>query len=438
MHRLLHDTRRSLASPSRNPRMATVLGRLLGAAFLITFITGLYSHVIQEPLPWMRFPTRPVWIYQVSQGIHITAGIACFPLLFAKLYAVFPELFQSPPIRGVVHLLERLSILLFVAASLVEITIGLLNTFQLYALFPFPFRQTHFALSFVVIGSLALHIGIKLSTISAYWRKKDSYAADGSLILHGEHADAAAAAPPLPAAAAPPLPTAGGSSTTQAPTGVTGRIFAWIDATPDITATPRLQRASRRGFLVTVGLAVATVVGLTAGQSFRALDGANLFAPRKRGIGPNALPINRTARAAKVLDTATSPDWTLTVTGAGGVMVYTLADLQALPQTDVRLPIACVEGWSQYADWRGVRIRDLADASGMDVGSVIRATSLEQKSIYATSELGPEFVRDELTLVALEVNGAPLDIDHGYPARLIAPARPGVLQTKWLTTLEEI
>ena len=429
MHRLLHDLRRSLASPSRTPRMATVLGRLLGAAFLITFITGLYSHVIQEPLPWMRFPTRPVWLYQVSQGIHITAGIACFPLLFAKLYAVFPELFQTPPIRGVVHLLERLSILLFVAASLVEITIGLLNTFQLYALFPFPFRQTHFALSFVVIGSLALHIGIKLSTITAYWRKKDSYAADGSLILHGEHAAAAAAASPLPTA---------GETDTPAPAGVTGRIFAWIDGTPDVTDTPRLQRASRRGFLVTVGLAVATVVGLTAGQSFRALDGANLFAPRKKGVGPNSLPINRTARAAKVLDTATSPDWTLTVTGAGGVMVYTLADLQALPQTDVRLPIACVEGWSQDAAWRGVRIRDLADASGMAKGSAIRATSLEQKSIYGVSELGPEFVRDELTLIALEVNGAPLDIDHGYPARLIAPARPGVLQTKWLTTLEEI
>ena len=45
-------------------------------------------------------------------------------------------------------------------------------------------------------------------------------------------------------------------------------------------------------------------------------------------------------------------------------------------------------------------------------------------------------MRDELTLVALELNGEVLDIDHGYPARLIAPARPGVLQTKWLSSLE--
>ena len=48
----------------------------------------------------------------------------------------------------------------------------------------------------------------------------------------------------------------------------------------------------------------------------------------------------------------------------------------------------------------------------------------------------PEFVRDDLTLVALELEGETLDLDHGYPARIIAPARPGVLQTKWLSTLE--
>ena len=50
----------------------------------------------------------------------------------------------------------------------------------------------------------------------------------------------------------------------------------------------------------------------------------------------------------------------------------------------------------------------------------------------------PEFARDPLTLVALELNGEELDIDHGYPARIIAPGRPGVLQTKWLSKIEVI
>lgn len=422
IQRLLHQMRHSLAAPSRNPRTAVVIGRLLGAAFLLCFATGLYSHFIQDPLPGMLFLTRPVWLYQVSQGIHITAGILCFPLIFAKLYAVFPELFQTPPVRSFPHFLERASIALFVAASLVQITIGLLNTYQWYALFPFPFRQTHFALSFVVIGSLAIHIGVKLSTITTYWRKKGSYDPDGALVVHEPNPDAEFDVPDeLRRLTGRPQ----GS-------GLTGRVFEWIDKTPD----PRDPRTSRRGFFVTVGIAAAALVTLTAGQSFRALDAVNLFAPRKNDTGPQGLPVNRTAAKAKVVDSAMSPDWRLTVVNGSATRSYTYEQLARMPQHEVELPIACVEGWSQYATWRGPRLRDLVDAVGAPGSATVKITSLEENSSYAVTRMEPNFVRDELTLVALELNGEVLDIDHGYPARIIAPARPGVLQTKWLSSLE--
>lgn len=48
----------------------------------------------------------------------------------------------------------------------------------------------------------------------------------------------------------------------------------------------------------------------------------------------------------------------------------------------------------------------------------------------------PEFVRAERTLLALDLFGEPLDLDHGFPARVIAPGRPGVLQTKWIASME--
>jgi Oxidoreductase molybdopterin binding domain len=394
VQRILFELRRSLAAPSRTPRMATVLGRLLGGAFLICFLTGLYSHFLQDPLAWMVFPTRPLWLYQISQGLHITTGIVCFPLLFGKLYVVFPELFQTPPVRGFVHLLERASIALFVSASLVEITIGLLNTFQLYAFFPFSFRSTHFALSFVVIGSLAIHIAVKLGIIAKYWRARDSYDETGEVVrLAGAHTLDVAGVPPTPGDRPP--------ASALPASGITGRVFDWIDRRPALATDAATKRTSRRGFLATLGLAAAALVVFTAGQSFRALDGTNLFAPRKAGIGPNALPVNRTAKAAKVIERATASEWTLTVVG-DTTKVFTLDELRAMPQFDVVLPIACVEGWSQYANWRGPRMRD------------------------------------ELTLVALELDGQVLDIDHGFPARMIAPARPGVLQTKWLSRLEVI
>lgn len=419
VQRLLHQSRHSLAAPSRNPRAAVVLGRLLGIAFIVCFATGLYSHLIQDPQPWMVFLTRPIWLYQVSQGIHITAGIVCFPLIFAKLYTIFPELFQSPPVRSFPHFLERASIALFVASSLVQITIGLLNTYQWYALFPFPFRQTHFALSFVIIGSLAIHIALKLPIITQYWRKRDAISADGEIAPHSPELD-------------PTAPDELQRLTGRGPyAGVTGSVFRWIDASP----SPRPQ-TSRRGFFATVAVASAALVTLTAGQSFRAFDATNLFAPRKNDTGPQGLPVNRTAKRAKVLDTATSADWRLTVSSGASTRTLSYDDLRKMPQYEVVLPIACVEGWSQYATWKGPRLKDLIALVDAKPSSTVRLTSLEQNSSYAQTTMQPEFVRDDLTLIALDLEGEPLDIDHGYPARLIAPARPGVLQTKWLSTLE--
>ena len=39
-------------------------------------------------------------------------------------------------------------------------------------------------------------------------------------------------------------------------------------------------------------------------------------------------------------------------------------------------------------------------------------------------------------ILATHLNGVRLTPDHGYPARLIAPNRAGVLNTKWVTTVE--
>jgi DMSO/TMAO reductase YedYZ molybdopterin-dependent catalytic subunit len=61
--------------------------------------------------------------------------------------------------------------------------------------------------------------------------------------------------------------------------------------------------------------------------------------------------------------------------------------------------------------------------------------SLEGTGRYRTSIVAPPHVRDLWTLIALRLNGAPLQLDHGYPARLIAPNRPGVLQTKWVARI---
>ena len=411
MRRLLYDARVALASPSRTPRMAVVIGRLLGTAFLLCFVTGLYSHFIQHPVDGMYFPNQPFWIYQLNQGIHVTTGVVCIPLILAKLWTVYPNLFGYPPIKDKLAVLERGSIAIFLGASLVQLVIGLLNTYQ-SLIAPFYFLQVHYGLSFVIIGSLAIHIAVKLPIISRYWRKPVD-GDDGELEAYDSR-----------------------EVTEPAPTlfqGVTGRMMGFIDGAP--TAP---KKVSRRGFLGAIGFTSAAAVVLTVGQTFEPLSSTNAFGPREKGTGPQGVPINRTAKQAKVTESAMSPDWALTVRNGDTETLVSRAELAAMQQYDVDLPIACVEGWSQMASWRGVRLSELMGVVGMADGDSVRIMSLEEKGAYRQTTMDPNFVQDPTTLVALQLNGANLDLEHGYPARIIAPGRPGVLQTKWLATLEVI
>ncbi|SEQ47795.1 hypothetical protein [Microlunatus flavus] len=162
----------SLATPARSARTAVVLGRLLGVGFVVCFATGMYSHFLQDPYPWMRFPTRPAGLYRFTQGLHVVTGIACIPLLLAKLWTVYPKLFAFPPFSSVRQLLERLSVAVLVASALLQVGMGLLNTYQWYPWAPwFAFRDVHHALAWVAIGSVALHVAVQLPTIARHWRR---------------------------------------------------------------------------------------------------------------------------------------------------------------------------------------------------------------------------------------------------------------------------
>ncbi|MEZ0092884.1 molybdopterin-dependent oxidoreductase [Streptacidiphilus sp. EB129] len=357
-------------SALHEPRTAVVLGRWLGAAFLVCFLTGLISHGLQDPPGWLRnhLPSRPVDGYRITQGLHVITGIACIPLLAAKLWTVYPKLFTWPPARSVLQALERLGIALLLGSAVLLLFTGLLNTLQWYP-WPFPFRQTHFWLAWIAIGGLLLHIAAKAPVIQENWRRVRVPVVDG-----------------------------------------------------------------RRAFLTGVLLSVAAVTVVTAGQSVPWLRRFDLLAPRRPDLGPQGLPVNRTAVAAGTAQTS-GADWRLTVTGPRGYTL-TLDELAALPQYTAQLPIACVEGWSASAHWTGVRVRDLLDRAGAPESARLRVVSLEQGGPYRTTEMESSYAHDPLTLLALRVNGEVLAADHGFPARIIAPNRPGVLQTKWVSRLE--
>ncbi|WP_394617896.1 molybdopterin-dependent oxidoreductase [Lentzea sp. JNUCC 0626] len=338
-------------APAHHPGVTSRVGTWLGIAFGLCFVTGLISHGIQHEWPW---PTRPAGLYRVTQGVHVISGVAAIPLLLAKLWSVYPKLFDRPLVRSVPHALERASIFVLLGASFFELVTGLFNAAQNYP-WSFYFPTAHYAVAWIAIGAMLVHIAVKIPAI----RRTLEPQSEERTVL------------------------------------------------------------SRRAFLRTTALTTGVAVVATAGVTVPWLRKVSVLAWRSG----DALPVNRTAKAANIV---VPPDWKLT---AGG-RTYSLKDLQAMPQTTVELPIACVEGWSQNATWTGVRVRDLV--SGGDV----RVESLEKDGLYRATTLPESFARDPLTLLALRLDGEELTPDHGYPCRLIAPNRPGVLQTKWVTSLE--
>jgi DMSO/TMAO reductase YedYZ molybdopterin-dependent catalytic subunit len=200
---------------------------------------------------------------------------------------------------------------------------------------------------------------------------------------------------------------------------------------PDVTGG-----LTRRGLLAAVGAAAGVITVTTVGQTVAPLSGVSPLAPRRPHTGPQRLPVNRSALAAGVTTSAADPAYRLAVVGPGQTVRLSLADLEALPQHTASLPIACVEGWSADAVWTGVRLRDLARLAGADPQRAeAYVESLQRAGRWRAATVPPAHVRDPLTMLALRLHGQPLHRDHGFPCRLIAPNRPGVLQTKWVARI---
>lgn len=313
------------------------------------------------------------------------------PVVLAKLWSVVPKLFAWPPARSVAQVLERLSLLLLVGGILFEIATGALNI-QYDYLFGFSFYTAHYYGAWVFITGFVVHVALKLPHMITGLRSRSMRAELRT---------------PL-AQTRPELPD---------PYGL-------------IATDPAPATMSRRGALALVGGGALLLAVLSVGQVIGgAARSAALLLPRGRSYGgPNDFQVNRTAVAAGITPAATGAGWALTLCGSRPTSL-TRAMLLAMPQHTAALPIACVEGWATTQTWPGVRLADLAAVAGMPAPASAMVASLEETGAFNKATLAANQVLDPDSLLALAVNGADLSADHGYPARIIVPAMPGVHNT---------
>ena len=397
-------------SPLRGRWLTSFIGSAMLPLLVIAALTGFLSHAAYNPglgandvtggfeqdLYFFSWPTDPLWLYSATQSLHILAGFAAIPLLLAKLWSVIPRLFERPPVRSVAHSLERLSLLLLVGSSIFLFVSGVINI-EYWLPFGFSFTPAHYYAALIFIGALGLHLILKLPIVAA------TFAREGAFRPLGEGIERMRAADPQADTLASPAP-----------------------APPSI---------SRRGFLGVVGLGSLGLVGMTAGSNLLSFARETaLLSPRGQsyGDGPTDFQINKTAAVAGVTMEQGGADWRLELVGGPEQVSLSRDDLLAMTQYTERLPIACVEGWTTWQTWTGVRLADLRAAAGIEGETNVLVESLQEGGAFRQATLSDGQIADTRSLLALKVNDVDLSLDHGFPARVIVPALPGVHNTKWV------
>jgi len=375
-------------SPVRGPWLTSVLGTILLVLIAIVATTGFLSHIAYMPdlgfnaiVPKNRdfpltfgWPTSPSWLYALTQSLHTNVGLVAIPFLLAKLWSVIPKLFEWPPVRSPAQGLERLSIALLVASSVFELATGVVNA-QYWYVFKFNFVVAHYYGAIVFVSALAIHVVVKMPVAIRAYRER----------------------------------------------GLMKPLRESLEETgPDATIT-------RRGVLLFAGAGALTLLAANAGQSIGGpLRRFAFLAPRREGN----FPVNKTAASAGITPEMTGSGYQLVLRAGDRITGLSREQLLAMPQLTAKLPIACVEGWTTTQTWTGVSLAELARRAGAaDAGQVL-VESLQEAGVLRRAALSRAQIG--AGMLALKVNGEDLPLDHGYPARIIVPALPGVHNTKWV------
>lgn len=143
--------------------------------------------------------------------------------------------------------------------------------------------------------------------------------------------------------------------------------------------------------------------------------------------------------------------WELRVGGLAGRtddLVLTMDDIRALPRTEMTTELKCIEGWSVIVNWAGVRFSDFAakyapqtrSGDSADIANNPQdlpayVSLVTPDDAYYVGWDMPSILHPQ-TLLAYEMNGGPLKLEHGAPLRLASPTKYGIKQIKRIGRIE--
>ncbi|MCJ2086313.1 molybdopterin-dependent oxidoreductase [Methylobacterium sp. E-005] len=118
---------------------------------------------------------------------------------------------------------------------------------------------------------------------------------------------------------------------------------------------------------------------------------------------------------------------------------FSLADLRAMPKQEQITTHFCIQGWSGVAKWGGVPMQHILD--------LVQPSAEARYAVFYSFAEGGEGGRyydahrmhnmhHALTILAYEMNGAPVSVLHGAPLRLRCENELGFKMVKWITAIE--
>ena len=233
----------------------------------------------------------------------------------------------------------------------------------------------------------------------------------------------------------------------------------------EAAAKRRMNSLSRRGFLVGGAAALVSVFGWRwmgeetkanlLRRTFEFNERLSQIFYRPTRLSPEFRPDQITparVNGFEGLEVELDPaSWRLSVGGLAGHaddLILTLDEIKSLPRTEMTTELKCIEGWSTIVHWAGVRFSDFAatylpqtiNGSAPDITGrpdqlvpYVLITTPDDK--YYVGWDMPSVLHPQ-TLLAYEMNGAPLTPEHGAPLRIASPTKYGIKQIKRIGRIE--
>jgi DMSO/TMAO reductase YedYZ molybdopterin-dependent catalytic subunit/thiosulfate reductase cytochrome b subunit len=119
--------------------------------------------------------------------------------------------------------------------------------------------------------------------------------------------------------------------------------------------------------------------------------------------------------------------------------LFSYAELKSMPKQEQITTHFCIQGWSGVAKWGGIPMRHILE--------LVRPTADAHYAVFYSLADGSDVGRyydvhrisnmsHDLTILAYEMNGAPLSVAHGAPLRLRCENELGFKMVKWIAAIE--